>query len=232
RLCWRSGLLNCLHHVAQVAQVRRQTDGRLAFPYMTRRCQPTFQALTYHRLTTTDDPFFPGIPVDVFAQHVGFLARHYQIVDLAELLQRLDNGQPVPKNAVVLTFDDGYRDNYELAFPILQQYQVPATIFLTTSFVNQEDVLWNDKVSFALKYTQCPELTMSYDGSERCYALHTPEQRLAAVSEILWLLRHIPQIDRLTLIDELLVQLGINDFRELWESMLTWEQVRQMQRHG
>lgn len=232
RFCWHSRLLYGLHQVARVSQVRRRRDGGLAFPYVVRRRLPNFQILMYHRLTAKYDPFFPGVSVDTFARQVHFLAKHYRVVDLAELLQHLDNGHPIPKDAVVLTFDDGYRDNYELAFPILQQYRVSATIFLTTSFLNQEDVLWNDKISLALKYTPCQEFSISYDGSERCYRLHTPAQRLGAMREMLWLLRRVPHTQRLTLIDEVLQQLGVDDFRELWASMLTWDQVRQMHQQG
>jgi peptidoglycan/xylan/chitin deacetylase (PgdA/CDA1 family) len=61
--------------------------------------------------------FFPALSMDVFARHVRYLARHHQSVDLAQLLRRLRNQEPIPRNAVVLTFD-GYRDNFDLALVI------------------------------------------------------------------------------------------------------------------
>lgn len=232
KFCWHSRLLYGLHYASRVGQVRRRQDGRPAFPYVARRQRPNFQILTYHRLTATDNPFFPGVPVDVFDRQVRFLAQHYQVVDLAELLGHLDSGRPIPQDAVAVTFDDGYRDNYELAFPVLQRYGVSATIFLTTSFVNRDDVLWNDKVSLALKHTRCQELTMSYDGAERSYPLHTLAQRVSTMWELLRLLRRVPHTQRLSMIDELVQRLGVEDFSELWDTMLTWDHVRHMHQHG
>lgn len=231
RFCWRSRLLYGFERVANEAQLHRGKNGHWLFPYVSRRRLPNFQILTFHRLTSQPDPFFPGLPVEIFANQVEFLARHYTLADLAGLIRQLDNGRAIPKNAVVLTFDDGYRDNYEFAFPILQRYQIPATIFLTTAFVSRQDVLWNDKICFALKHTKCTEMTINCDG-ERHFWLHTMKQRLAAAKEILWHLFHVPHAEKLAFIDGLLTQLAIHDFGELWESMLTWDQIRRMKKGG
>ncbi|HEU0046386.1 MAG TPA: polysaccharide deacetylase family protein [Nitrososphaera sp.] len=231
QFCWRSRLLYSLQRVAKEAQLRRGKIGQWAFPYISKRRLPNFQILTFHRLTRQRDPFFPGLPVEVFARQVEFLAGNYTLVDLAELIRQLERGKSIPKNAVVLTFDDGYRDNYELAFPVLRRYQIPATIFLTTAFVSEQDILWNDKVCFALKHTKCTEMTVNCDG-ERHFWLHTIEQRLAAAKEMLWYLFHIAHTHKLAFIDQLLTQLDIHDFGELWESMLTWGQIRHMKQNG
>jgi peptidoglycan/xylan/chitin deacetylase (PgdA/CDA1 family) len=231
RVSWHSGLFLGLQHLAGTTQLKRRPDGTVAFPYVSKRPLPNFQILTYHRLTTDYDPFFPGLPVQVFGEQVAYLVKHYCLVNLAELIRRIKNNEPIPRNAVALTFDDGYRDNYDLAFPILLKHRVPMTLFLATGFLNRQDVLWNDKVSFAFKYTKRRQLDLDWE-TKRHYELETQEQRLAAVSEILWFLRHIPHSRKLYLIQELLAQLEISDFEFLWKSMLTWEQVRHMHKCG
>src|SRR5206468_10272524 len=127
KFCWHSGLLFGLQRAANEVQLCHGVRSQLAFPYISRRRLPNFQILTYHRLTAKPDPFFPGIPVEVFARHVGFLAKRYSLMNRVELIRRMDDGKDIPKNAVALTFDDGYHDNYHLAFPLPQLYQVPAT---------------------------------------------------------------------------------------------------------
>jgi peptidoglycan/xylan/chitin deacetylase (PgdA/CDA1 family) len=72
----------------------------------------------------------PGAGVLGFARQVQLLSRYGTIVPLAESLQALSAGRPLPPRAVALTFDDGYRDNLELALPILEHYRAPATFFL------------------------------------------------------------------------------------------------------
>jgi peptidoglycan/xylan/chitin deacetylase (PgdA/CDA1 family) len=231
QVTFHTGLVNGLKHLAGGAQLKRGSDGTAAFPYVMRRKRPNFQILTFHRLTRRQDPFFPALPMEVFCRQVKYLARHYQIVDLAQLLRRLRNQEPIPRNAVALTFDDGYRDNFDLAFPILKQFGVPMTLFLTTGFLNREDLLWNDKVCFALKHTRKRQVELSCDRG-KCYMLGTEEQRLRAAAELLWFLRHVPHDERDRSIDELQALLGIQDFDYLWNNMLSWEQVRTMYHHG
>jgi len=151
---------------------------------------------------------------------------------LADLVSKIRERKPIPANAVALTFDDGYRDNYEVAFPILQKYGVPATIFLTTSFIDQKDVPWNDKVTFALKHTHLKTLTFKYRDEEFCYPLGDIADRLNARDKILWLLRHVAHEDKLRLVYEITRSLSVTDFDYLWKSMLTWDQVREMHQRG
>jgi peptidoglycan/xylan/chitin deacetylase (PgdA/CDA1 family) len=154
------------------------------------------------------------------------------IVDLADLVSKIRERKPIPANAVALTFDDGYRDNYEVAFPILQKYGVPATIFLTTSFIDQKEVPWNDKVTFALKHTAHNALTFKYHDQEFSYPLVDIADRLKARDQVLWLLRHVAHDDKVRLVDEITRSLSVTNFDYLWKSMLTWDQVREMHHRG
>jgi peptidoglycan/xylan/chitin deacetylase (PgdA/CDA1 family) len=232
RLCWHARLLPVLIHFADRKQILSNSYWGLRLPRVSQRPSPRFQVLAYHRLTSAYDPFFPGVPQEVFREQLAFLSHHYTVMDLGELVRKMRNHDPIPENAVALTFDDGYRDNYELAFPVLQQYGLPATIFLATGFVNGEDVLWNDKITFSLKHSSSRWLVFSQNGRSYRYTLDSMERRLTARDEVLWLLRHIPHLDKLRLVDEITAQLGIRGFGYLWESMLNWDQVRDMHRNG
>src|SRR5437867_13338652 len=98
RICWHSGLLRGLNFIADEAQLRRSSTGRPVFPYITRRRFPNFQILTYHRLAENPDPFFPGLSAEVFTRQVAFLAKHYRVVDLGDLVRQLEIQRTVPKN--------------------------------------------------------------------------------------------------------------------------------------
>src|SRR5438046_5404205 len=63
--------------------------------------------LCLHRVVSGDDPFFPGIPQGQFAAEVAYLARHQRVLPLAEVVEAILNGRPVPRGAVAITFDDG-----------------------------------------------------------------------------------------------------------------------------
>ena len=81
-----------------------------------RRREAAGRILYYHRVNDENDPFFPAISTELFEQEMRYIAGHYKVASMTELLDRLEGGSPEP--VVAITFDDGYRDNYQNAFPI------------------------------------------------------------------------------------------------------------------
>ena len=69
-----------------------------------------------------------------------------KFVDLEDWVTRRNNGAPPPKLSVAVTFDDGWRDNYLYAYPILKSFNAPATIFLVSQYINSDRVFWPEKV--------------------------------------------------------------------------------------
>ena len=103
--------------------------------------------LMYHRISGT--PTDTGIAKELFRNQVKMIKKEFFPMTLRNLIKSYEEGC-LPKNAVVLTFDDGYYDFGDIAFPILKEEGVPATLFITTGFVNGDLWLWPDKVDFLL----------------------------------------------------------------------------------
>jgi peptidoglycan/xylan/chitin deacetylase (PgdA/CDA1 family) len=112
--------------------------------------------LMYHRVIDPDSPqaFISQsgmfVTKDTFKNQVRFLKDHFDLVFLDDLIEKRENGKDISK-CCVITFDDGWRDNYTVAFPILEKYCAPATVFLATGFVGTERVFWPDELSFYLE---------------------------------------------------------------------------------
>src|SRR6266850_506179 len=117
------------------------------------RRDAAFPILSYHRVNDARDPFFDSLPTEVFEQQMSHVARHYRVFSVEELTDRLRRGG-LPRNAVAITFDDGYRDNLTHAAPILSRHGLPATVFLATSFMGTAEVPWVDRLAMALKATK------------------------------------------------------------------------------
>jgi hypothetical protein len=96
--------------------------------------QAGFPILTFHRVNDNDDPFMPALPTAVFSARMEHIARHYVVLTVEDLVERLQQRR-LPRKALALTFDDGYRDNLTHAAPILTRYGLRATIFLTTGYI-------------------------------------------------------------------------------------------------
>lgn len=111
--------------------------------------------LMYHRVLPPADMQIPSVQpgmyvsVDNFRRQVHFLKSHFNLVSLEELVERLTEGRDVQR-CCVLTFDDGWQDNFQYAFPVLQKYSVPATVFLTTGYIGTQRWFWPEEVSLCL----------------------------------------------------------------------------------
>jgi len=110
--------------------------------------------LLYHKVSPQARPLFgTAVAPIVFEKQVRFLRRHYEIVDL----QAFSYPRPdTSKDYVAITFDDGYKDNFLHAFPILNRLDIPATIFLATDFIDTCRLLWHDKLAWILYNAACP----------------------------------------------------------------------------
>jgi peptidoglycan/xylan/chitin deacetylase (PgdA/CDA1 family)/CelD/BcsL family acetyltransferase involved in cellulose biosynthesis len=196
---------------------------------LARRTQPSGRILYYHRVNDDRDPFFPAISTSLFEQEMRHLARHYKVVAMPELLKHLKDGPP--ETVVAITFDDGYRDNYENAFPILQRYNLPATIFLTTGTMDFDDPIWFEQLADAVKKTPLEVLDLEIDIPRRFF-LRTQAERLDANNRIFGVLRDLPDTERKHWLPRILHQLRMADDGERHEKMLTWDQARHMSTSG
>lgn len=120
---------------------------------VTRHCA---LVLAYHRVTNTDQPeghyLQRGMYVttDAFKMHMEYLSSKYRVVSLQKLVESLTTRSPLGKNTCVITFDDGWKDTYTHAIPLLRRYSLPATVFLVSDYVDTTQRFWTDKVSHLL----------------------------------------------------------------------------------
>ncbi len=89
---------------------------------------------------------------NLFEKHAHLLSKKYNAISLEEFYAYLHDDKKLPKNSVLLTFDDGYLNNYVQAYPGLKKYNVPATMFLTTGFLGKEIFCWYDKAYYLAKH--------------------------------------------------------------------------------
>lgn len=111
------------------------------------------QILIYHRVLDEADPMRPGeMDVHLFESQMRILRQHFNPLSLSDGLQKLKVGT-LPKRAVAITFDDGYKDNLTHAWPILKRYNLKPTIFVATGFLN-DGIMWNDAIIELIRLCQ------------------------------------------------------------------------------
>ncbi len=85
-----------------------------------------------------------------FEGFARWLASRFRAIPLSEAVSALERGKSLPDHALCLTMDDGFRSTHDLALPVLKKFQLPATIFLATEFVDEKKPVWVDRVTFSL----------------------------------------------------------------------------------
>lgn len=127
--------------------------------------QPRLLVLMYHRVLPVSHADMtdvePGMVVtpQTLDLHLAELKKQFTLLHLSEWLALREAGKPLPPKACVITFDDGWSDNAEFAFPILQKHAAPATIFLVSEWIGTANEFWPERLARLLRHiaTQCPD---------------------------------------------------------------------------
>lgn len=124
-------------------------SGALRLARHIKRRQPAI--LMYHRII--DNAMIPGIHPDIFSEQLGYLKKHFHIMNMQQFFSAFQSNQH-PDNTLVLTFDDGHADFYTHAWPRIQAEGLSATLFITTGFVDHKLWLWPDLLRYILLNTK------------------------------------------------------------------------------
>ncbi|HBP89235.1 MAG TPA: polysaccharide deacetylase family protein [Nitrospirales bacterium] len=181
-----------------------------------------------HRVEDNDEGCLQGLRPSWLSEQLDYLSRHYHFLSLSKLLDCYEQQQPIPPKSVVITFDDGFRDNFTNAYPILQRYHVPATVFLVTGCVSSGHLPWPQKVGYLFQKTKV-ETLCHVTTNEKPVKLRLPKERDMARMIVRNVLGPMPRLERERSIEELcqLLQVEVPLNR-----MLTWDQVETMRRGG
>jgi peptidoglycan/xylan/chitin deacetylase (PgdA/CDA1 family) len=131
--------------------------------------------LLYHRVTSLPiDPFHLAVSREHFAQHLNVLQASYPVLKLEDAL-RCAQGNRVPDRSVVITFDDGYNDLLHQALPLLKQYDMPATAFITSGYVGAKREPWWDELEKACLAKEALPATLDLQLGGRSFHWSRPD---------------------------------------------------------
>ena len=201
---------------------------------------PWLPVLTYHRIakadpaTRFDDGVIDATP-EMFDRQLSLLRRWFNVLGMEDVFA-FRAGKSLPKNPVLITFDDGYKDNFQAALPILQRHGLKATFFVATDYIDQRRLFWWDRLNLLVKSSTKETVELSYP-SKLVLSLRTEEARRYAIARFI----HIVKVEEALELDRFLdevtracgVALADGEERRMADSLLmTWDEVRALRAAG
>lgn len=200
---------------------------RSAGDALARRGSQRLCVVNYHRILARPDPLLDSEPdLATFRWQMRLLADCFNVLPLRDAMNALRE-QRLPPRAVCITFDDGYRSVHDLALPVLQEFRLPATVFVTSGYIGERN-MWNDRIIEAVQSLPPGQLDLRELGLD-AYPLGSVAERKATLGRLTEATKYLPPAARRGLVERLESLVGDGLAHGL---MLTPEMVRNLDRQG
>ena len=192
--------------------------------------------LVYHRVLDINSNFsfnrsLVSSSVGSFKRQMQYLSERYNVISLEKFCEYHKKKISPPKNSVIITLDDGYRDNYKHVYPILKKHKLPATIFIATDAIEENVLLWWDKVAYIINKSKINYFEIKELGK---YSLRNKYEKLKALRIISLKLKNMEEIKKNYLIEELIciLKVKIPDIKKNKRLFLRWNEIKEMSTDG
>lgn len=138
-----------------------------------------------------------------FERQMLYIREYANVVTLRELVWRLGSEKSLPEHCAVITFDDSFKNVFTVALPVLKKYQLPATFFVSTGFIDTQKMFWVDEVENVINTTYCERISLPVKKDRHEYTLRTLQERIIAVTEIKSIMKRMTPSERSETIDHL-----------------------------
>ncbi len=189
--------------------------------------------LMYHGVTASDNSMKNCDTRHVhrarFLWQIEYLKKHYSFISFNDFMDwRSGKIKELPSNPVILTFDDGYKNNYTQLFPILEKNQIPAMIYLLTGMIGKKSVADSNTIQYCITKTKKEKIII--DGE--AYTLRTPKERMTTVHVLRALAEKKESLERFLeeIKRETAVLCTLTEDEEY--GFMTWEECHAVQKKG
>ena len=188
--------------------------------------------LMYHRFCEQVTP--DRTSKDVFYKQMSMLKNNFNVISMSSLYDEKNASTNLGRNIIAITVDDGFRDFYETAYPILADLGLPATIYITTNFVDGKIWLWPDIVEYIIHSTTKNKLSLEFEGCPLSLKLSSSDDKSKSWTELINLCLSLSHKGRGEFIEYLgdMADVSIPTLPPDDYKALDWTEVREMSNNG
>lgn len=194
--------------------------------------------LLYHGVTRVQSDGIENfskkhITSDEFASDLDYLKKYCSVLSMDELVDFHQRKNSPPKNTVVITFDDGFANNHEVAAPILDDFSLPATFYISAGMIGTTELFWVDQIEDCLNKTEVPKVTLRWGEKDNVFSIGDQTSRINAVSSIKDYCKSAPASQKDAVINALIEQTKVEPTLGETENyrIMNWEQVCSLDNH-
>lgn len=180
--------------------------------------------LVFHKIIPEYDEIWPGIHPKLFEEILVLVKKHYNVLPISDLYEK-----PISelKNACFITFDDGYKDYLDYAYPILKKHSVPSTLFILPYQITNKGHIWTSAVIFFVKHYSFNEISDFFSQRNVIIKYRDKTNYFKLNLDITKHLCNITQLERMSLIFELR-QKFVTDNRVIENELLSFNELRML----
>ncbi|MFC1668275.1 polysaccharide deacetylase family protein, partial [Chlamydiota bacterium] len=171
-----------------------------------------------------------------FYEQVQYLAENYNVITGDELIDSIKAKKSLPDYSLLITIDDGYKNNHTTAYPILRCFNLPAIVFIPTAFINNKKALWSDKIIYSLSRTKQNMISFNVNSKTKCFDISNSKKKMLADRQIrqIILLKDLEERYRIinSIIDETNIDLDEDIERYEDYSSISWNELRKISEHN
>ena len=215
-------LLRHSRALGAVARLRRRQLRRQLIVFNFHRVRPDGE------FSTDLEEWVYDTDASTFAAQMRWLKANTDVLSEEQLIRHLDDPRPLRRPASLITFDDGYLDNYTIAYPILRDLDLPATLFVPTQIIGRRQLGWWDQMSYVIK--RSTRSSIDVEGQR----FELPAQRREAASFYQEHMKKAPQQRTADLVQRLAEACDVAppDAERAEQELMTWDQIREVASHN
>lgn len=167
-----------------------------------------------------------------FIKILSFLKKNGNALSIDELCNRIRNNIDLPKNTYLITFDDGFENNYSIAAPILKHFKIPAIFYFSSDFVENNSVSWIDKIEYCLEKTS--KGTLSLPWSKKKFFFNNRKKKIQILENIRRHVKNDFSINITELINSIFFQCNMKVPNKLYSNIdkkINWKKVNKLNEH-
>jgi peptidoglycan/xylan/chitin deacetylase (PgdA/CDA1 family) len=197
--------------------------------------------LLYHRIVDPTavgelDPEMVDATPEEFDAQMAYVKQVFRPVALEDVLEARAGGRPLPPDSVLITFDDGYLDNFQNALPILQKHGMKALFFIPTGYITDRPLFWWEQVSLLVGRSKLAKLRIDYPTPLEV-DISTPQARRSAARRLNGIIKEYFDLDLDRFLDSVAAGAEVPwsraDARALGDAtLMTWDHVKKLREAG